>query len=82
MRVKEYAKYEFVHRQVIIKSEKADTGADTDSFGRWLVRVDVNGRDICDIYNKLGINKKCETYSEDNVLKLEDLYEPDWLEQI
>lgn len=82
MRVKEYAKYEFLHRQVIIKSEKADTEADTDSFGRWLVRVDINGRDICDIYNKLGINKKCDTYSEDNVLKLEDLYEPDWLEQI
>lgn len=82
MRVKEYAKYEFLHRQVIIKSEKTDTEADTDSFGRWLVRVDVNGRDICDIYNKLGINKKCDTYSEDNVLKLEDLYEPDWLEQI
>lgn len=82
MRVKEYAEYEFLHRQVVIKSEKDDGAADTDSFGRWLVRVDINSKDICDIYNELGINKKCDTYSEDNVLKLENLYKPDWSGQI
>ncbi len=82
LRVKEYAKYKFLHKQVVIRSEKADVAADTDSFGRWLVRVDVDGEDICDIYNYLGINKKCNTYSEDDVKKLEDLYESDWLETL
>lgn len=71
--VKEYAGCQFSGMTVVIKSEKADIAAETDSFGRWLVRVDVNGKDICDVYNKLGINKKCDTYSEDNVRKLRDL---------
>lgn len=71
--VKEYAALEFAGMEVVIKSEKADVAAETDSFGRWLVRVDANGKDIYDTYNKLGINKKCDTYSEDNVRKLRDL---------
>lgn len=71
--VKDYASIEFTGMDVVIKSEKADTAAETDSFGRWLVRVDANGKDICDTYNSLGINKKCDTYSEDNVRKLKDL---------
>lgn len=75
--VKDYAVCEFLGMNVVIKSEKADVAADTDSFGRWLVRVDVNGKDICDIYNYLGVNKKCDTYSEDNVRKLKDLI---WLD--
>ena len=69
--VKRYAENVFLGEEVVIKSEKADVAADTDSFGRWLVRVTVDGKDICDIYNKLGVNKKHDTYSRDNVLNLE-----------
>ena len=79
--VKEYAGCRFTGMEVVIKSEKADVAAETDSFGRWLVRVDANGKDICDIYNSLGINKKYDTYSEDNVRKLKDLLDDYWLEQ-
>jgi micrococcal nuclease len=68
--VKQFAIDNFTGREAIIRSEKADVAADTDSFGRWLVRVNVGGCDICSFYNSLGINKKCDTYSEDNVLKL------------
>lgn len=75
--VKDYAAFEFAGMEVVIKSEKADVAANTDSFGRWLVRVNAGGEDICDIYNRLGINKKCNTYSEDNVRKLDELM---WLD--
>lgn len=69
--VKQYAIKNFLGKEVVIKSEKSDMAANTDSFGRWLVKVTVDGeKDICDIYNNLGINKKHDTYSEDNVLKL------------
>lgn len=68
--VKQYATNQFLGKEVIIKSEKADAAANTDSFGRWLVRVDVDGADICSMYNTLGINKKNNNYSEENVLKL------------
>jgi micrococcal nuclease len=69
--VKQYAIDNFLGKEVIIKSEKADEAAITDSFGRWLVRVTLDdGRDVCGIYNTLGINKKCDTYNETNVLKL------------
>lgn len=71
--IKQFAINNFLDKEVIIKSEKADIAADTDSFGRWLVRVAVNGIDICDMYNYLGINKKHNTYSKDNVLKLGSL---------
>lgn len=70
--VSEYARNKFSQERVIIRSEKADVAANTDSFGRWLVRVTYDGKDICDIYNSLGINKKCDTYSEENVWKLVD----------
>ncbi len=74
--VKEYAKYNFLGKEVIIKSEKADAASETDSFGRWLVRVIIdNENDLLDIYNALGINKKHHTYSEDNVLRLKYLLE-------
>ena len=79
--VKDYASCNFCGMEVVINSEKADVAAETDSFGRWLVRVNVNGKDICDIYNSLGINKKCNTYSEDNVRKLQDLLNEYWLDQ-
>ena len=69
--MKQYAENNFLNKEVIIKSEKVDAAADTDSFGRWLVRVTVDDKDICDIYNDLGVNKKCATYSKENVLKLQ-----------
>lgn len=69
--VKQFAINNFLGKEVVIKSEKADVAANTDSFGRWLVRVNIHGCDICSFYNSLGINKKCDTYSEDNVLKLQ-----------
>lgn len=69
--VKQYAINSFLGKEFVIKSEKVDEAAITDSFGRWLVRVIFyDGRDVRDIYNDLGINKKCNTYSESNVLKL------------
>ena len=75
--VKDYASLRFAGMEVVIKSEKADVAAETDSFGRWLVRVDAGGEDICEIYNSLGINKKCNTYDEDNVKKLKEVI---WLD--
>ena len=69
--VQQYAQNNFLGKEVVIRSEKADASANTDSFGRWLVRVNMDGVDICDIYNNLGINKKYHTYSKSNVLKLE-----------
>lgn len=70
--VKQYATDNFLGKEVVIKSEKADVAADTDSFGRWLVKALVDGEKyICDIYNSLGINKKHHTYSVDNVLDLQ-----------
>ena len=69
--VKQYAINNFLGKEVVIQSKKADVAANTDSFGRWLVRVVVDGKDIYDIYNELGVNKKYCTYSEDNVRKLE-----------
>lgn len=69
--VKQYATNNFLGKEVVIKSEKSNVAANTDSFGRWLVRVTVDNKlDIVDIYNCLGINKKCPTYNEANVLKL------------
>lgn len=78
--VAEYAGCHFTGMEVVIESEKADIAAETDSFGRWLVRVNANGEDICDIYNSLGVNKKCDTYNEDNVRKLRDLLREYWFE--
>jgi micrococcal nuclease len=69
--MKQYAINNFLGKEVIINSEKADVAADTDSFGRWLVRVAVNGVDICSYYNFLGVNKRYETYNKNNVLKLQ-----------
>lgn len=70
--VKRFAEANLLNKAVIIESEKADAASETDSFGRWLVRVLVDGeRDICKIYNFLGMNKKHHTYSEENILKLQ-----------
>lgn len=72
MIMKEYATIMFLNKEVVIQSEKIDTAACTDSFGRWLVKVFVDGKSICDTYNELGVNKKHCKYSEDNVLKLDN----------
>lgn len=70
--VKQFAEANLLNREVVIESEKADTASETDSFGRWLVRVFMHGTgDLCKVYNFLGINKKHHTYSEENVLKLQ-----------
>ena len=74
--VKQYAINNFLGKEVIIRSEKVDTAAATDSFGRWLVMVNIDGEDIRDIYNAMGVNKKHTTYNEALVRKLgEDLNE-------
>ena len=69
MIMKQYAEDRFLGKEVIVRSEKSDAAADTDSFGRWLVSVEVDGKNVCDSYNGLGVNKKHSSYSEDNVLK-------------
>jgi len=70
--VKKYAEENFLYKDVIIKSEKNDEAADTDSFGRWLVKVIMrDGREISEIYNNLGVNKIYSDYDKDNVLALE-----------
>ena len=75
--VKAFAECNLLNREVIIESEKADVASKTDSFGRWLVRVLIDGeRDLCKIYNFLGINKRHHTYSEENVLKLGNFNAP------
>lgn len=68
----EYATNHFLGEHVIIKSVK-DKDAKTDSFGRYLVYCTLDdGSMIHDIYNNLGVNKLfSETYSEENVLKLQ-----------
>lgn len=70
--MKEFATRHFLGKEVVIRSEKADAAANTDSFGRWLVKVYVidYGYDICETYNYIGVNKKYHTYREDNVRKL------------
>ena len=76
--VKQYAEKYFLNKEIIIKSEKADIAADTDSFGRWLVRANIIKDDIdieiSSIYNIIGVNKKYHNYNKNNVIKLyEDL---------
>jgi len=58
----------FLGEKCVIKSVK-DSKARTDSFGRYLVYCEVDGENIVDTYNNLGINKKHENYSRDNVFK-------------
>lgn len=70
--MKSFATKYFLGKEVVIKSEKVDEAANTDSFGRWLVNVHISewDLDVCGLYNTLGVNKKYNTYSEDNVLNL------------
>ena len=73
--VKQYAEKRFLGKEVIVYSHKSDESIETDSFGRWLVAVEIDGKFIWNIYDDLGINKKHYTYSEENVLKLINLKE-------
>ena len=72
LKVKEFATQRFLGKEAVIKSEKADEAAVTDSFGRWLVDVFVDGESVYHLYNSLGINKMVYTYSVENVEKLLD----------
>ena len=72
LKVKEFATQRFLGKEAVIKSEKADEAAVTDSFGRWLVDVFVDGESVYHLYNSLGINKMIYTYSVENVEKLLD----------
>lgn len=65
--VKEYATKHFLGKTCKIQSFKSDT----DSFGRYLVYCYVEGKNLVDLYNELGINKLHESYSEENVRKLD-----------
>ena len=72
LKVKEFATQRFLGKEAVIKSEKADEAVVTDSFGRWLVDVFVDGESVYHLYNSLGINKMIYTYSVENVEKLLD----------
>ena len=57
---------------MVIRSEKNEEAAKTDSFGRWLVETTLeNGRSISGIYTELGVNKLANKYSEENAMKLQ-----------
>ena len=70
--VKSFAEKMLLNQKVIIESEKENVAANTDSFGRWLVRVRFPeaSEDIAKTYNDLCLNKKCNTYNTNNILKL------------
>lgn len=69
--VKDYAIKHFLNKEIIIRSEKNEKAAKTDSFGRWLVETTLDGgRSISQIYTELGVNKLSINYSEDNVVRL------------
>ncbi len=73
--VRNYAIDNFLNNEIIIRSEKNEEAAKTDSFGRWLVETTLdNGKSIAQIYTELGVNKLANNYSETNVL---DLYHDD-----
>ena len=66
-----YAINNFLNKEIIIRSEKNEESAKTDSFGRWLVETTLDdGRSISQIYTELGVNKLASNYSEDNVVRL------------
>ncbi len=69
--MKEFAEVNFLGKEVIIRPTKANADINTDSFGRWLVNVILmDGREINEIYNSLGVNKIYSDYREDNVWAL------------
>lgn len=71
---KQYAEKTWLNKEVIINSEK-DSDINTDSFGRWLIKIRTkDGFNAIDDYNRLGINKLSPSYSELNVKKVEEKY--------
>lgn len=69
--IKNYAIEHFLGKEIVIRSEKNEEAAKTDSFGRWLVETTLeDGRSISNIYTELGVNKYSSNYSEDNVINL------------
>ena len=71
--VTNYAKQHFLNKEILIRSEKNDEAAKTDSFGRWLVETMLDdGQSISQIYTDLGVNKLSGNYSVSNVMKLAD----------
>lgn len=56
-------------RDVVIRS-KQELLPKTDSFGRWLCEVVVDGTSVASRLTDLGVNKNAEGYSEENVRKL------------
>lgn len=75
---KEFAKQTWLDKEVIINSEKEED-LNTDSFGRWLVKMRFLNAELNDdaiaLYTNLGINKKTANYNENNVLALKERME-------
>ena len=67
--VREYAEGMLLNRDVVIRS-KQELLPKTDSFGRWLCEVVVDGASVAETLAELGVNKLGEGYSEENVRKL------------
>ena len=62
--VRYYAMKHFLNKEILIRSEKNDEAAKTDSFGRWLVETMLDdGNSISRIYTDLGVNKLSVTGS-------------------
>ena len=70
--VTQYAQKHFEGKEVLLQSRKNKT----DSFGRWLAEVYVDGLNVKDIYDALGVNKKNVNYSEKEIEKLS------WIEKL
>lgn len=67
--VREYAEAMLQGKEVTIRS-KQELLPKTDSFGRWLCEVVVDGTSVAERLTELGVNKLGEGYSEQNVRKL------------
>ena len=68
----EWAKKNFLNKEVILYSEKEIKSPQTDSFGRWLCKIYVKDLNeyITNIFSSLGCNKYEDNYSEENVKQL------------
>lgn len=68
--VTQYAN-KFLGEECIIKSKQE---LKTDSFGRWLVELYLeNDINLAEHYTQLGVNKKANNYSQENVLLLKKI---------
>ena len=67
--VMEYADAMLLGRDVVIRS-KQELLPKTDSFGRWLCEVVVDGRSVAEVFTRLGANKLDDGYSEESVRTL------------